>query len=193
MKLTHPKTPNKPHSMGHPSASSSAPPHPTLNHQKLHPTAKTLKPNTPTPKSATIPSSSSGEEEDNAPQGNRNDWQQIHRKKRIRTSNSQPTLQIPQTPIQNRYEMLIDGPPNTAQAENTQPPKIFLHGVIDYDKMVRIMNEVAETEQFYAKSMANNVIKITCLTPETYRTLIKHFKVTNLFYHTYQLKEERAF
>jgi hypothetical protein len=41
--------------------------------------------------------------------------------------------------------------------------------------------------------MANNVIKITCLTPETYRTLIKHFKETNVFYRTYQLKEKRAF
>ena len=41
--------------------------------------------------------------------------------------------------------------------------------------------------------MANNVIKITCLTPETNRTLIKHFKDTNVFYHTCQLKEERAY
>ena len=59
--------------------------------------------------------------------------------------------------------------------------------------MIRSINEVAETEQFYTKSMANNVIKITCLTPETYRTLIKHFKDTSLFYHTYQLKEERDY
>ena len=41
--------------------------------------------------------------------------------------------------------------------------------------------------------MANNVIKITCLTPETCRTLIKHFKDTNVFYQTYQLKEEGAY
>jgi hypothetical protein len=41
--------------------------------------------------------------------------------------------------------------------------------------------------------MANNVIKITCLTPETCRALIKHFKETGVYYHTYQLKEERAY
>ena len=41
--------------------------------------------------------------------------------------------------------------------------------------------------------MANNVIKITCLSPETYRTLIKHFKDTDIYYHTYQIKEERAY
>jgi len=209
MQSSHPKTSVKPHSMGPSSASSIASPHSTLNHQTLYPASKTLKPNPPTPKSAITAQgaptkqrhhslSSSCEEEVTALQGNQNDWQQIHRKKRIRTSNSQPTLQIPQTPIQNRYEMLTEEIPTTDQAENTQPPKIhkpppiFLHGVINYDKMIRSINEVAETEQFYTKSMANNVIKITCLTPETYRTLIKHFKDTNVFYHTYQLKEERA-
>jgi len=41
--------------------------------------------------------------------------------------------------------------------------------------------------------MANNFIKITCLTPETSRTLIKHFKETDVYYHTYQIKEERAY
>jgi hypothetical protein len=95
--------------------------------------------------------------------------------------------------------MLTEETTTTDQAENTQPhkiqkpPPIFLHGVINYDKMIRSINEVAETEQFYTKSMANNVIKITCLTPETYRTLIKHFKETDVYYHTYQLKEERAY
>jgi hypothetical protein len=196
--------------MGPPNASTSAPPHSTPNHQNLHPTAKALKPNPPLPKLAITDQdaptkqrhhslSSSSEEEGTAPQGNQNDWQQIHRKKRKRTSHSQPTLQIPRTPIQNRYEMLTEESPTTAQAENPhapkihKPPPIFLHGVINYDKMIRSINEVAETEQFYTKSMANNLIKINCFTPETYRTLIKHFKDTNVFYHTYQLKQETAF
>ena len=58
--------------------------------------------------------------------------------------------------------------------------------------MIRSINEVAETEKFYTKRMAN-VIKVTCLTPDTYRTLIKHFRETNVYYHTYQMKEERAY
>jgi hypothetical protein len=93
--------------------------------------------------------------------------------------------------------MLIEETPTSDQVANTKPtqmhkpPPIFLHGVIYYDKMMRSINEVAETEQFYTKSMANNVVKITCLTPETYRALIKHFKETEVYYHTYQLKEER--
>jgi hypothetical protein len=74
-----------------------------------------------------------------------------------------------------------------------KPPPIFIHWVINYDEMINSMNEVAEVEQFRTKSMANNVIKLTCITPDTYRSLIKHFKDKDIYYHTYQLKEERAY
>ena len=32
-----------------------------------------------------------------------------------------------------------------------------------------------------------------CLTPVTYRNIVTHCKEKNMYYHTYQLKEERAF
>jgi 3-methyladenine DNA glycosylase AlkC len=52
------------------------------------------------------------------------------------------------------------------------------------------MRDIAEDEQYCTKRLANNVIKITCVTPETYRKLVKYFKTNNnIFYHTYQLKE----
>jgi hypothetical protein len=41
--------------------------------------------------------------------------------------------------------------------------------------------------------MANNVIKLTCTTPDIYHNLIKYFKEKGIYYHTYQLKEERAY
>jgi hypothetical protein len=41
--------------------------------------------------------------------------------------------------------------------------------------------------------MANNGIKINCVTPETHRNLVKCFKDNNIFYHTDQLKEERTY
>jgi hypothetical protein len=50
--------------------------------------------------------------------------------------------------------------------------------------MIKSISEVAENEQYFTKSMANNVIKLTCSTPDTYR---------NIVFHTYQLKEERAY
>jgi hypothetical protein len=95
--------------------------------------------------------------------------------------------------------MLTEEIPTTDHVVNPQPPQmhkpppIFLHGVINYNKMIDSITEIAEAEQFYTKSLANNVIKITCLTPDTYRSLIKHFKDKDIYYHTYQVKEERAY
>jgi len=59
--------------------------------------------------------------------------------------------------------------------------------------MVKSIREVAEDEQYYTKSLANNIIKLNCTTQDTYRNLIKHFKENGIYYHTYQLKEERAY
>jgi hypothetical protein len=74
-----------------------------------------------------------------------------------------------------------------------RPPPIYVHGVINYTDMIQSISEVAEEEQFYTKTMANNIIKITSTTPNTYRAIVKHFKEKNVYFHTYQLKEERAF
>ena len=41
--------------------------------------------------------------------------------------------------------------------------------------------------------MANNIIKINCTTPDTYRKLVIFMNETNIIYHTYQPKEERAY
>jgi len=59
--------------------------------------------------------------------------------------------------------------------------------------MIKRIKDMAKDEQYCTKSRANNVIKITCMTPETYRKLVKYFKDNNIFYHTYQLKEKRAY
>ena len=59
--------------------------------------------------------------------------------------------------------------------------------------MINQIRNIAEDEQYSTKSLSNNVIKINCVTPETYRNLIRYLKENNIYYHTYQLKEERAY
>jgi len=59
--------------------------------------------------------------------------------------------------------------------------------------MIKRIRDIAEDEEYFTESLANSVIKINCLTPETNRKLVKYFKDNNTFYHTYQLKEERAY
>jgi PAX-interacting protein 1 len=59
--------------------------------------------------------------------------------------------------------------------------------------MIKRITEIIEEDQYFTKSLANNVIKLTCKTPDTYRSNVKHFKKHDIYFHTYQLKEERAF
>ena len=129
---------------------------------------------------------------------NQNGWQQIRRTKRKRLLNSCPPTQLPQTETRNRYEMFTEdsshpeasGKPHPPQS--SKPPPIFLHGVINYTEMIKSLTEVAE-EQFLTKSLTNNVIKLACSAPDIYRAIIKHCNEQNIYYHTYQLKEDRAF
>ena len=73
-----------------------------------------------------------------------------------------------------------------------RPPK-FVHGLINYKDMIKSITDVAEEEQFYTKTLANNVIKLSCSTPSTYRAIVKNLKDKNIYFPTYQLKVERAF
>jgi hypothetical protein len=41
--------------------------------------------------------------------------------------------------------------------------------------------------------MANDTIKLTCQSPDTYRKLARHMRDNNIIHHTYQPKEERSY
>jgi len=59
--------------------------------------------------------------------------------------------------------------------------------------MIKQVRDIGEDEQYCTKSLAHNVIKINCVTPETYRKQVKYFRDNNIVCHTYRLKEERAY
>ena len=82
-----------------------------------------------------------------------------------------------------KYEDSIDRNPSSTKIHKPSP--VFVHGVINYGEMMKRIRDIAEDEQYSTKSLANNVIKINCLTPETYRKLVRYFKENNIFYHTY--------
>jgi hypothetical protein len=44
------------------------------------------------------------------------------------------------------------------------------------------------------KSLANNIVKINCTTPETWKKkMVREFNEQHIYHHTSQLKEERAY
>jgi hypothetical protein len=87
-----------------------------------------------------------------------------------------------------KNEDSIDGNPSSTKIH--KPPPIFVHCVTNYGEMIERTKYIAEDEQYCTKSLANNVIKMNCVTPETYRKLVRYSKENNIFYHTYRLKED---
>jgi len=60
-------------------------------------------------------------------------------------------------------------------------------------KMQKRFNEFHDEEQYTTKSLASDRIKLTCQTPDTYRTLARYMRDNNIIHHTYQPKEERSY
>jgi hypothetical protein len=81
---------------------------------------------------------------------------------------------------------------NSSSTKIQKPPQMFVHGVINYEGVIKQIIDIAEDKQYWTKSPTNNVIKINCVTPETYRKLVTYFKDNNIFYHTYQLREKQT-
>jgi hypothetical protein len=79
-------------------------------------------------------------------------------------------------------EDFIDG--NSSSTKIHKPPPVFVHGVINCGEMIKRIRDIAEDEQYCTKSMANSAIKTNCVTPETYRELVKCFKQNDMLYHT---------
>ena len=102
------------------------------------------------------------------------------RKKKIHGTTVTARTALPET--HNLYDLLSKGTKNeeaegqTSLPQNHKPPPIFIHGVINYGEMIKRVRDVAEDEQYYTKSLANSVIKLKCMTSETYGNLIKYVK-----------------
>ena len=167
-----------------PEAPSNTPSHLTPSHYEFPPHPTTQKPrhtksNSTTPTTDVLNKqhhhslSSSSEEAETTQQASKNDWQIIRCTKRKKFYSSQPAEQIPQIQTQNHYDILTQEVHHAGPGEQLKPPKnhkpppTFIHGVINYKDMIKNISEVAEDEQYYTKSMTNNVIKLTCTTPDT--------------------------
>jgi hypothetical protein len=52
---------------------------------------------------------------------------------------------------------------------------------------------VTAKETYHSKTVSNNTVIIYPDKPETYRRLISHLREKNIIFHTYQLKQDRAY
>ncbi|CAH1115455.1 unnamed protein product [Psylliodes chrysocephalus] len=59
--------------------------------------------------------------------------------------------------------------------------------------MVEYLANTLKEEQYHCKSLSNDTIKINVSTPDTYRKLIKQLQDDKVVYHTYQVKQDKAY
>jgi hypothetical protein len=59
--------------------------------------------------------------------------------------------------------------------------------------MVNSLAAVTATETCHSKTLSDNTVIIYPDTPETYRRLVSHLREKKIIFHTYQLRQERAY
>jgi hypothetical protein len=124
---------------------------------------------------------------------------------RSKLSPDVPQVSTPfQIKTQKRYEQLIQSaeedtlnnninktPTNSENITiNHKPPPILNYGVTKYNQMVKYLTTA---EQYYCETPSNGTIKVNTSTSDSCRKLIKLLRQDNIVFHTYQLREERAY
>ena len=59
--------------------------------------------------------------------------------------------------------------------------------------MINNLTTILESEQYSTKSFDDNTVKINTFAPDSYRKLIRHLEDEKIIYHTYQIKDQRAY
>ena len=147
-----------------------------------------------------------GNENTNEEKGTHKDlkhgWQHVKKRKRIH-QNTEPCTRInPETSTQNRYTPLLNRQENEESPQisthsdtpnTSRPPPIFVYGVKNFKAMLDDLANVAEPATYRTTALANDTVKLSANTIDTYRNLVKHMKEENIVHHTYEVKAERAY
>jgi hypothetical protein len=103
---------------------------------------------------------------------------------------------------QNRYTLLLnrqedEESPQTSTHRDTpntsRPPPIFVYGVKNFKAMLDDLTDVAEPDTYRTTALANDTVKISAITIDTYRSPVKHMEEEYIVHHTYQIKAERTY
>lgn len=134
-------------------------------------------------------------------------WQYVPAKNRKRTNSQSPQIfkakrQQHETgpSTSNRFTALASNnnendidDTSSEQPQHPKPPPILIPNVGDIAKMVSKLNKVVTSNEFYYKSYSDGQVRLNSKSVDSYRKIVKHFDDNKIVYHTYQLKQERAF
>lgn len=108
---------------------------------------------------------------------------------------TQPNLGVS---VSNSFDVLtvsdqMDDNSSASPANEPKPPPIFVSEVSNVNKMIQVIESVLCREEYYYKCLTQNKVRINPKTSRAYRALVKKLTELNVNFHTFQLKQERAF
>jgi mannose-6-phosphate isomerase class I len=77
--------------------------------------------------------------------------------------------------------------------KDPKPSPIYIYGVTDYKAMVRNLAQAVNEETYFTKTLYNNTVRISILSSETSRKLLRHIQDEKIIHHMYQIKQDRAY
>lgn len=79
------------------------------------------------------------------------------------------------------------------EVSEAKPPPIFIPNVSDIKTMINNLSNLIKSENYSYKSMRDGQVRLMIKDIQSYRTIVKYFDDKKINFHTYQLKQERAF
>lgn len=132
-------------------------------------------------------------------------WQKVKCAKRRRSSDSpklhlhkRMTMNDEPSTSRNMYDLLQTNDDETIEINNSEhsepkPPPIIIPDVADIKSMVNKFSKVIDSEEFSYKSYTDGQVRFMTKTAQSFRTLVKYLDEKQITFHTYQLKQERAY
>lgn len=116
-----------------------------------------------------------------------------------RSKHENPTLN--NVKLQNSFAVLsghnsnddMEADISTAQHSEPKPPPIFIPDVGNVQAMIQTFKSVITTDDFSYKCVNHNSVKILPKSADIYRILVRKLNEGNVSFHTYQLKQDRAY
>jgi hypothetical protein len=101
-------------------------------------------------------------------------------------------------PLRNHYEPLSNSMdeealPPRAEVKDAKPPPIFLPGVTKVVPMIQALDAMVSKSGYSYKCLNQDKMKLFPTTPDDYRKIVRGLTDLNVSFHTFQLKQERAY
>lgn len=132
------------------------------------------------------------------------EWQTINNSNKRRQRNSPgtyrnkrqaKTIETP-TCSTNRFADLDDENARTNKGESStepRPPPLYIPNVTNVKDMNRTFSSVIPSTQYTYKALGDSQIRVMVKTITSYRTLVSYLKIKNISFHTFQIKQDRAY